>query len=101
MDKVCHFPAVIAYLEDEEGMTLSEDERVPFRRMLAGYYLLQGNFEKLASLLEAYAEAFQGSGFAGTLAFLEGQVDRALELLKRILSSSISMLAQKGPFSSI
>ncbi|WP_339136167.1 MAG: DEAD/DEAH box helicase [Candidatus Electrothrix sp. GW3-4] len=98
MDKVCHFPAVIAYLEDEEGMTLSEDERVPFRRMLAGYYLLQGNFEKLASLLEAYAEAFQGSGFAGTLAFLEGQVDRALELFEEDLIQLNKYAGPEGTF---
>ena len=85
MDKVCHFPAVIAYLEDEEGMTLSEDERVPFHRMLAGYYLLQGNLEKLERLLDVHTEAFQGSGFAGTLAFLQGQVDGALELFEQDL----------------
>jgi SNF2 family DNA or RNA helicase/tetratricopeptide (TPR) repeat protein len=85
MDNACHFPAVIAYLEDDEGITLSEDERVPFQRMLAGYYLLQGDFNKLAALLAAHAEAFQGSGFAGTLAFLRGQVEQALELFEEDL----------------
>ncbi|MCI5150868.1 MAG: ATP-dependent helicase, partial [Candidatus Electrothrix sp. MAN1_4] len=68
MDKACHFPAVLAYLEDEKSMTLSEDEQVPFYRMLAGYYLLQGNLAQLEHLLGTHAEAFQGSGFAGTLA---------------------------------
>ncbi|WP_446010216.1 DEAD/DEAH box helicase [Candidatus Electrothrix sp.] len=86
MDKSCHFPAVIAYLEDEDGMTLSEDEQVPFQRMLAGYYLLQGDFDKLTALVKKRAETFQGSGFAGTLAFLQGETTKALELFEQDLA---------------
>ncbi len=63
MDKACHFPAVIAYLEDDEGMTLSEDERVPFQRMLAGYYLLQGNFEKTSGIAGSPCRCLSGFRF--------------------------------------
>lgn len=98
MDKACHFPAVIAYLEDDESMTLSEDERVPFQRMLAGYYLLQGNLEKLEALMTAHTEAFQGSGVAGTLAFLQGQVDQALELFEKDLAQLNKYAGPEGTF---
>ncbi|WYD80563.1 MAG: DEAD/DEAH box helicase [Candidatus Electrothrix gigas] len=98
MDKVCHFPAVLAYLEDEKGMTLSEDEQVPFQRMLAGYYLLQGNVKKLSSLLAARTETFQGSGFAGTLAFLQGDIKKALTLFEEDLAQLNSYAGSEGTF---
>ena len=85
MEHAIHFPTVITYLEDEDSMSLSEDERIPFQRMLAGYYLLQGNYEKLENLLATRADSFQGSGFAGSVAFLHGQTDEALELFERDL----------------
>ncbi len=98
MDKTCHFPAVIAYLEDEEGMTLTEDEQVPFQRMLAGYYLLQGNFDKLDALLKNRTETFQGSGFAGTLAFLQGETHKALELFEEDLTQLNKYAGPEGTF---
>lgn len=98
MDTVCHFPAVIAYLEDDKGMTLSEDERVPFHRMLAGYYLLQGNLKQLEALLAAHEEAFQGSGFAGTLAFLQGETDKASELFEQDLARLNKYAGPEGTF---
>jgi len=85
MEHAIHFPTVITYLEDEDSMSLSEDERIPFQRMLAGYYLLRGNYEKLENLLATRTDSFQGSGFAGSVAFLHGQTDEALELFERDL----------------
>lgn len=85
MEHAIHFPTVVTYLEDEEGMSLSEDERIPFQRMLAGYYLLQGNCEKLENLLATRADSFQGSGFAGSVAFLHGRTDEALKLFEQDL----------------
>lgn len=98
MDKARHFPEVIAYLENEEGMTLSEDERVPFQRMLAGYYLLQGNFGKLENLLAAHPDSFQGSGFPGSLALLHNQVDEALELFEQDLALLNKYAGPEGSF---
>jgi len=79
------FPEVLAYLEDEVGMSLSEDELIPFQRMLAGYYLLQGNCKKLEHLLEIHADSFQGSGYSGSVAFLHGRTDEALVLFEQDL----------------
>ena len=46
-------------------MTVSVDERVPFRRLLASCYLLQGRLTALRELLERFPESFAASGFAG------------------------------------
>lgn len=80
MERLHHFPAIPAYLENEQALTVPVDERIPFRRLLAGYYVLQGRLEDLRCLLDTYGESFLGSGFAGTAAFLSGDTDRALRL---------------------
>ncbi len=86
IDYLQHFQPVIDYLEDEEGMAVSSDELVPFHRMLAGHLLLQGRFESLEQLLENHRDSFQGSGFAGSLAFLTGDSDRAIILFEEDLA---------------
>jgi SNF2 family DNA or RNA helicase len=80
------FPAMLEYLADEQAQTVSPDERVPFRRLLAANYLLQGRFEALLQLLADYSESFQGSGFAGTVAFLRGETETALQLFDEDLA---------------
>lgn len=80
------FPAMLEYLADEQAQTVSPDERVPFRRLLAANYLLQGRFEALFQLLADYSESFQGSGFAGTVAFLRGETETALQLFDEDLA---------------
>ncbi len=98
MDHAVHFPEVIAYLENEEGMHLSEDEHIPFQRMLAGYYLLQGSCDKLELLLTAHAETFQGSGFAGSVAFFHGRVEEALQLFEHDLEILNQYAGEEGSF---
>ncbi|MGE4559670.1 MAG: DEAD/DEAH box helicase [Desulfobulbus sp.] len=79
LERLHHFPAVLDYLADEQAQTVSPDERVPFRRLLATSYLLQGRLEALRQLLVDFSESFQGSGFAGTVAFLNGDTEEALQ----------------------
>ncbi|XOF32814.1 MAG: DEAD/DEAH box helicase [Candidatus Electrothrix sp. YB6] len=98
MDKLCHFPAVISYLEDKDKMPLSEDERVPFQRMLAEYYLFQGNLDRLEALLTTHADIFQGSGFAGSLAFLQDRKQEALELFEQDLALLNKYAEPEGSF---
>jgi SNF2 family DNA or RNA helicase len=92
------YPAVTAYLEQEEEMLLSEDERVPFRRLLAGHYLLRGCTGKLETLLTAQAESFQGSGFAGSAAFLQGRTDEAIQLFETDLALLNKYAGPEGAF---
>ncbi|MCL1980481.1 MAG: DEAD/DEAH box helicase, partial [Proteobacteria bacterium] len=80
LERLHHFPAIFAYLENEQTQTVPADERIPFRRLLAGAYLLKGRLNDLRSLLERYGDSFLGSGFAGAKAFLSGDTDLALEL---------------------
>ena len=80
LERLHHFPAILTFLEDEQAQTVSPDERVPFRRLLASCYLLQGRLDDLRHLLEHHRESFLGSGFAGSAAFLAGDTEQALEL---------------------
>lgn len=98
MEHALHFPEVLAYLENEEGMCLSADERIPFQRMLAGYYLLQGNCAGIEALLVNHAESFQGSGFAGSVSFLHGRTDEALELFEQDLALLAQYAGPEGSF---
>ncbi|MDX9841445.1 MAG: ATP-dependent helicase, partial [Desulfobulbus sp.] len=78
LERLHLYPDILAYLEDGRAMTVSVDERVPFRRLLASCYLLQGRLTALRELLERFPESFAASGFAGTAAFLGGDTDLAL-----------------------
>lgn len=96
LERLQSFPAVLAYLADEKTQTISLDERVPFRRLLATSYLLRGQFTVLQGLLTDFAESFQGSGFAGTLAFLQGNTESALTLFMEDLGH-LQQFAGDGP----
>ena len=98
MEHAVHFPEILAYLENEEGMSLSEDERIPFQRMLAGYYLLQGNCDKLERLLADHTDSFQGSGFSGSVAFLHGKTDESLVLFEQDLELLNQYAGPEGSF---
>ena len=81
--KLIHYQPVIAYLEDEKNLTVSPDEQVPFHRLLASDYLLQGRFDDLQDLLSRHDDSFKASGFAGTLAFLRKDESNAFELYQK------------------
>ncbi|WP_417909283.1 DEAD/DEAH box helicase [Candidatus Electronema sp. PJ] len=97
-EQAVDYPDVTAYLEDEAKMLLSEDERVPFRRLLVGHYLLRGCTGKLEKLLAAHADSFQGSGFAGSAAFLRDHTDEALKLFERDLALINKYAGPEGSF---
>ncbi|WP_232370860.1 DEAD/DEAH box helicase [Desulfogranum marinum] len=82
LESLQHFPDVLAYLENEVTLSVSSIEMVPFHRLLANYYLLQGRFADLNTLLEKHGDSFQGSGYAGSVTFLCGDVSEALRLFE-------------------
>ncbi len=82
LESLQHFPEVLKYLESEIALSVSNIEMVPFHRLLANYYLLQGRFSDLEKLLETHSDSFIGSGFAGSVAFLSGDIDEALDLFE-------------------
>lgn len=93
-----HFEPVLEYLEDESALTVSPDEQVPFHRMLAGYFLLQGRFNELEQLLNRHSDSFKGSGFAGTFAFLKNDTPKALELYEDDLKMLRDFFGEKESF---
>jgi SNF2 family DNA or RNA helicase len=93
-----HYQPVLDYLEDEKAMTVSMDEQVPFHRMLAGYFLFQGRFGELRSLLDRHGDSFQASGFAGTLAFLTGDTEKALRLYDEELAQQREFSGDSNSF---
>ncbi|QQG65421.1 DEAD/DEAH box helicase [Desulfobulbus oligotrophicus] len=97
LDQLCHFPLIVTLLEDEEHLNVSPDERIPFRRLLAEYYLMQGRLEHLDNLLKRHGDSFLGSGFAGSLAFLSGDTEGALELFEADLLH-LEQYADAQPF---
>ena len=86
LERLLLYPEIIVYLENTRAMTVPEDEQVPFHRLLASCYLLQGRLAALRALLERFPESFAASGFAGTVAFLGGDTDQALHLYDQDLA---------------
>jgi len=84
------FPDVLSYLEDEsEFEHLSEDERLPFQRLLLNHYLLQGNLDAADTVLARHNELFIATGARGTIAFLKGDFNRAHQLFHEDLENLI------------
>ena len=93
-----HYQLVLDYLEDESALTVSGDEQVPFHRMLAGYLILQGRFEELQNLLDSHGDSFLASGFSGTLAFIKGDTEKALQLYAGELEQLREFSGDKNSF---
>ena len=85
MNQLQHYPPVLSYLADESALTIGPDEQVPFHRLLAGYYLLEGRFTDLEALHARHPDSFHASGFSGTLAFLRGDTEQAHFLFREDL----------------
>ncbi|MCI5147273.1 MAG: ATP-dependent helicase, partial [Candidatus Electrothrix sp. AR3] len=63
-----------------------------------GYYLLQGNCDKLEQLLKAHGDSFQGSGFIGSAFFMHGRVEEALEAFEQDLALLNKYAGPEGSF---
>ncbi|BDD88831.1 DEAD/DEAH box helicase [Desulfofustis limnaeus] len=75
------FPEVLAYLESDSSFShLSQDEQVPFQRLLFNHYLLQGDRARAERLLTRYPDSFLATGSAAALTFLAGDYPRARSL---------------------
>ncbi len=76
-----HRPGLISSLEDGGVLSrLSEEERLPFYRLLANYKLWRGQCEDVHRILGRNQTFFAASGLEGCLAFLLGNNDEALRL---------------------
>ena len=90
------FPEIIDYLEsDEEFAQLSEDERLPFQRLLFNHYLLQGNIRAAELLVEQSPDNFTGTGARGALCFIKGGGHRALDLFQNDMEELLALSGKK------
>ena len=82
-----NYPEILTYLTEETGLEeLSQDEKLPFQRILFSQYIFRGQLTNAKQLLEENSESFLGTGAAGTLAFLSGQADITAELFEADLT---------------
>jgi len=71
-------PELIRFLRDGQNFRhLSNDERLPFQRLLFNQFLLEGKLDEAGRLIDDQPENFQGTGAAGSLYFLRGQYEPA------------------------
>ncbi len=74
------------YLKGEETIrSIPPEERLPFHRLLAGFFLWQGNLSEMKNLIRKNPESFVASGMAGCIDFMLGNNEQALQLFDRDL----------------
>lgn len=75
------YPEILVYLEEETGLEeLSQDEKLPFQRILFNQYIFRGRLAEAKKLVAENSDSFVGTGAAGTLAFLSGNQNRTADL---------------------
>lgn len=80
------FPEILTYLQEETGLEdLSQDEKLPFQRILFNQYIFRGRLEEAKNLLIENSDSFLGTGASGTLAFLSGHSETTTELFNQDL----------------
>jgi SNF2 family DNA or RNA helicase len=80
------YPEILTYLQEETGLEdLSQDEKLPFQRILFSQYIFRGRLAEAKKLVEENSDSFIGTGAAGTLAFLSGHPNLTTELFEHDL----------------
>jgi len=86
------FPEVLDYLQNKNEFShLSDDERLPFQRLLLNQYILQGRLAEASAMLTENEASFTATGAAGSIAFLKGSFEEAKELFDRDMKSLIAI----------
>ncbi len=73
------FPEIINFLNNKTTFaTLTNDEQLPFKRLLFNQLLLQGNITEGQELVADHPSLFFGTGAVGSLLFLQGKQQEAI-----------------------
>ena len=81
------YPEVAKYLENEEEFSeLTVDEQVPFKRLLFNELVCRGRLQEARDLVEIHNDSFSGTGAMGTICFLEGKGEEALQHFNQYLT---------------
>ncbi len=82
-----NYPDIKNYISSPQELAyLTNDEQIPFRRLLLTDLLLQGKGEEARQLVTDQAESFYGTGGLGSALFLSGRFDEALEAFENDLA---------------
>jgi SNF2 family DNA or RNA helicase len=74
------------YLKNAETLrSIPPEERLPFHRLLAEFFLWQGNVPAIENLIRENPESFVASGMSGCIEFMIGNNEQALHLFERDL----------------
>ncbi|SHO47473.1 DEAD/DEAH box helicase [Desulfopila aestuarii] len=85
-------PEILDYLSNKEELShLSDDEILPFRRLLFNQLLFQGDFREATSLVTNHPESFHGTGALGTLLFLQGKKEESAKAYKEDMHFLVEM----------
>ena len=69
---------ILDYLQHDETLNqLSDDELLPFKRLIFNQLLMQGELDRARELVNENSDSFHGTGALGTLNFLQGRRDEA------------------------
>ena len=95
-DTLTDYPDIRAFISsDEELSHLSDDEKIPFRRLLANEFIFQGEAEKAEQLVVENSDSFQGTGALGTALFLQGKNEEAIEAFDSDLKFLVEMIGSE------
>ncbi len=82
------YPEMFDFIKNEdEFKELTDDERLPFKRLLFNQLLYLGQLEEAEQLISDNADIFLGTGAMGTILFLSGQQEKALSSYEKDLTS--------------
>ncbi|CAG35724.1 DEAD/DEAH box helicase [Desulfotalea psychrophila] len=98
------YPEIHNFISSSEELEhLTDDEKIPFRRLLATQLLMQARSEEAELLVADHTDSFQGTGALGSALFLQGKTDEALQAFENDLQflrklSGSEQAAIFGPF---
>lgn len=74
-----NYPEIQAHITYQEDLdNLTDDEKIPFRRLLLNQLILQAKGEEAQVLVEKHLTSFHGTGALGSSLFLQGKNKEAL-----------------------
>ncbi len=78
------YPEITEFIKNKEEFAgFSSDEMLPFNRLLFNQLIYQGRIAEAKALVSDYEEAFSGTGALGTILFLQGELDTAIDAFNK------------------
>ncbi len=83
-ENILTFPQILDFIKDKkEFSSYSSDELLPFQRLLFNQFLYQGDLTQAGELIKHNPDAFSGTGATGSVLFLNGELENAIEAYEK------------------